>query len=78
MSEPKREVLPVPDQRYQGLITYDAKDPSSQFLRFRRCGRRRERRTSSSFCSTMLASVRRARSAAPVRRQRQSGWQRTV
>jgi len=27
----KREVLPTPDQRYQGLITSDAKDPSSSF-----------------------------------------------
>jgi arylsulfatase len=27
----QREVLPVPDQRYQGLIVYDAKDPSSGF-----------------------------------------------
>jgi len=27
----QREVLPIPDQRYQGLITYDAKDPSSGF-----------------------------------------------
>ena len=27
----QREVLPVPDQRYQGLITYDAKDPASAF-----------------------------------------------
>ena len=26
-----REVLPIPDQRYQGLITYNAKDPSSRF-----------------------------------------------
>ena len=27
----QREVLPAPDQRYQGLITYDAKDPSAGF-----------------------------------------------
>lgn len=27
----KRETLPIPDERYQGLITYDAKDPSSSF-----------------------------------------------
>jgi arylsulfatase A-like enzyme len=27
-----REVLPIPDQRYQGLITYNAKDPSSSFV----------------------------------------------
>ena len=27
----KREVLPIPDQQYQGLITFDAKDPSSKF-----------------------------------------------
>ena len=27
----KREVLPIPDQRYQGLITADARDPSSSF-----------------------------------------------
>ena len=26
-----REVLPIPDQRYRGLITYNAKDPSSKF-----------------------------------------------
>ena len=26
-----REVLPVPDEKYQGLITYNAKDPSSSF-----------------------------------------------
>jgi arylsulfatase A-like enzyme len=26
-----REVLPVPDQRYQGLITYNAKNPASSF-----------------------------------------------
>lgn len=29
--ELQREVLPIPDQRYQGLITYDAKDPASSF-----------------------------------------------
>jgi hypothetical protein len=23
----QREVLPIPDRQYQGLITYDAKDP---------------------------------------------------
>ncbi len=28
----KRDVLPILDGRYQGLITYDAKDPSSSFL----------------------------------------------
>jgi arylsulfatase A-like enzyme len=27
----QRQVLPVPDQPYQGLITYDAKDPDSAF-----------------------------------------------
>jgi arylsulfatase len=26
-----REVLPVPDEKYEGLITYDAKDPASHF-----------------------------------------------
>ena len=26
-----REVLPIPDRRYQGLVTYDAKDPASSF-----------------------------------------------
>jgi arylsulfatase len=26
-----REVLPIPDRAYQGLITYDAKDPDSSF-----------------------------------------------
>ena len=26
-----RQVLPIPHERYQGLITYDAKDPSSGF-----------------------------------------------
>lgn len=25
------EVLPVPDQRCQGLVTYDAEDPASSF-----------------------------------------------
>ncbi len=29
--ETRREALPIPDQRYQGLVTYDAKDPSSSF-----------------------------------------------
>jgi len=29
--EIQREVLPIPDQRYQGLVTYDAKDPASSF-----------------------------------------------
>ena len=27
----QREVLPIPDQRYRGLITYDARDPDSRF-----------------------------------------------
>jgi arylsulfatase A-like enzyme len=27
----QREVLPIPDQRYPGLITYDARDPDSSF-----------------------------------------------
>jgi arylsulfatase len=27
----QREVLPIPDQRYPGLITYDAHDPDSSF-----------------------------------------------
>jgi arylsulfatase A-like enzyme len=27
----QREVLPIPDRAYQGLITYDAKDPDSSF-----------------------------------------------
>jgi arylsulfatase A-like enzyme len=31
VSKSQREVLPAPDNRYQGLITYDAKDPSSKF-----------------------------------------------
>jgi hypothetical protein len=31
VADPKREVLPIPDERYQGLLTYDAKDPSSSF-----------------------------------------------
>ncbi len=26
-----REVLPIPDRRYEGLITYDAKDPDTSF-----------------------------------------------
>jgi arylsulfatase A-like enzyme len=26
-----REVLPIPDRRYQGLITYEAKDPATSF-----------------------------------------------
>jgi arylsulfatase len=26
-----REMLPIPDRRYQGLVTYDAKDPASSF-----------------------------------------------
>ncbi len=30
-SDIQREVLPAPDHRYQGLITYDAKDPASGF-----------------------------------------------
>jgi arylsulfatase len=29
--EIQREVLPIPDQRYQGLVTYNAKDPASSF-----------------------------------------------
>jgi arylsulfatase A-like enzyme len=27
----QREVLPIPDRQYQGLITYDAKDPDASF-----------------------------------------------
>jgi hypothetical protein len=27
----QREVLPIPDRRYAGLITYDAKDPEASF-----------------------------------------------
>ena len=26
-----RSILPIPDRAYQGLITYDAKDPDSKF-----------------------------------------------
>jgi arylsulfatase A-like enzyme len=29
--QPRREVLPIPDRPYQGLITYDAKDPDTSF-----------------------------------------------
>lgn len=29
--KPGREVLPIPDRPYTGLITYDAKDPDSKF-----------------------------------------------
>jgi hypothetical protein len=28
----QREVLPIPDRRYPGLITYDARDPDSLAL----------------------------------------------
>jgi arylsulfatase A-like enzyme len=31
MSHAGRESLPIPDRRYQGLITYDAKDPDTSF-----------------------------------------------
>src|SRR6476620_11238323 len=27
----KRDALPIPDQAYEGLITYDAKDPDTTF-----------------------------------------------
>ncbi len=30
-SERSRDVLPIPDKPYQGLLTYDAKDPASKF-----------------------------------------------
>ncbi len=30
-SERSRDVLPIPDKPYQGLLTYDAKDPASNF-----------------------------------------------
>ncbi len=30
-NEIKRDVLPIPDQPYEGLITYDAKDPDTYF-----------------------------------------------
>ncbi len=36
----QREVLPAPDQRYQGLITYDAKDRRRSFRPFPRFDRR--------------------------------------
>jgi arylsulfatase len=26
-----RETLPIPDRRYPGLVTYDAKDPGAAF-----------------------------------------------
>ena len=29
--EPGRDVLPIPDRRHEGLITYDAKDPDTSF-----------------------------------------------
>jgi arylsulfatase A-like enzyme len=29
--EQRRDVLPIPDRRYEGLITYDAKDPDTTF-----------------------------------------------
>jgi arylsulfatase A-like enzyme len=28
---PQRDVLPIPDRQYQGVITYDAKDPDTSF-----------------------------------------------
>ncbi len=31
IKKPAREVLPIPDLPYDGLITYDAKDPDSKF-----------------------------------------------
>jgi arylsulfatase A-like enzyme len=31
MAEPGRDVLPMPDRPYQGLVTYDAKDPDTAF-----------------------------------------------
>ena len=32
MTDPtRRDVLPIPDRRYEGLITYDAKDPDATF-----------------------------------------------
>ena len=30
-NEPQRDVLPIPDRAYAGLITYDAKDPDTSF-----------------------------------------------
>jgi ABC-type hemin transport system ATPase subunit len=36
-----RAVLPIPDQPYEGLVTYDAKDPDSASRRSSRCARRR-------------------------------------
>ena len=29
----QRWVLPIPDQQYKGLITYDAKDPEAKYPR---------------------------------------------
>jgi hypothetical protein len=29
----RRDVLPIPDRPYAGLVTYDAKDPATSFPR---------------------------------------------
>ncbi len=31
MADPARDVLPIPDRPYEGLVTYDAKDPDTAF-----------------------------------------------
>ena len=31
MRQDGRETLPIPDRRYDGLVTYDAKDPATSF-----------------------------------------------
>ena len=55
----QRDVLPMPDQPHDGLVTYDAKDPATpRSRRSSRCGRRRVPRTCWSSCSTTRASAR--------------------
>ena len=44
-----RNVLPIPSKPRVGLITYDAKDPNTNFPPFRGCAHRKALRMFSSF-----------------------------
>ena len=73
-----RSVLPIPDQPYVGLTTYDAKDPDTVVPADRAAaaaGGRAERADRPD--RRRAASARRARSAARARRRRSSGSPRT-
>jgi hypothetical protein len=70
----QHEVLPIPDRRYPGLITYDARDPDSSFAAISPSGRPKGRRMCCWCCWTTSGSARVAPLVGRVRCRQPSGW----